>query len=522
MMSLLAITLVLTTLALPSIFSPTPSAENQNHGEQVIVQGGHRAVLIEYVDGTGEGNTKVSISPPTTSGTAAKDKLSPEAASVATVAEEAKDQLKDALTPEDGHIPDPRELICDAFGNCKRKIAGAFFSGKEKAAETVYEVEEEAKEFVGGAVDKTKEMVCKVGGGGEKIGDKAKHVTQAFAEKSKRKWEDMSADLGSAREKAAGEAKDAEEMAEDEAKKVDDSGDKIGEKVKHASEVFVEKLKRAGEDISKDLKSARDRDQDAGKVKKAEEMVEKSTKKVEEKGEKGKEELSAVARRGKVAFCDALSYALSPESLTDEVHLLGFSTAYGLSVWVTFVMSYVLAAVLPRQQFAVVQSKIFPAYFKVMAFSVGVSLLGHLMGWRREGFSRMAEMLQGFNLLACLLFVLANLLFLEPRASKVTFEKMKLEKEEERGRRDRFTQQKRVVDALATETAAPVAATTTATPAAHAQPTREQEEAESKMDKLGYRMKKLNSYSSLLNIMNLMGLSWHLVYLSQRLHVTHQ
>ncbi|GAB2220861.1 hypothetical protein Drorol1_Dr00008542 [Drosera rotundifolia] len=50
------------------------------------------------------------------------------------------------------------------------------------------------------------------------------------------------------------------------------------------------------------------------------------------------------------------------------IQLFGMAVGYGISVWVTFVMSHVLARVLPRQQFAIVQSKLYPVYFKAMGF----------------------------------------------------------------------------------------------------------------------------------------------------------
>ncbi|GAB2239321.1 hypothetical protein Droror1_Dr00025234 [Drosera rotundifolia] len=50
------------------------------------------------------------------------------------------------------------------------------------------------------------------------------------------------------------------------------------------------------------------------------------------------------------------------------IQLFRMAMGYGISVWVTFVMSHVLAGVLPRQQFAIVQSKLYPVYFKAMGF----------------------------------------------------------------------------------------------------------------------------------------------------------
>ncbi|KAK5771476.1 hypothetical protein PVK06_047680 [Gossypium arboreum] len=51
------------------------------------------------------------------------------------------------------------------------------------------------------------------------------------------------------------------------------------------------------------------------------------------------------------------------------VKLLGLAIANGMSVWVTFISNYILAGQLPRQQFRVVQSKIYPVYFRAMPYS---------------------------------------------------------------------------------------------------------------------------------------------------------
>jgi hypothetical protein len=101
------------------------------------------------------------------------------------------------------------------------------------------------------------------------------------------------------------------------------------------------------------------------------------------------------------------------------VNLLGFATAYGMCMWVTFISSYVLAAVMPRQQLGIVQSKIYPVYFRAMACSIAMALLGLVLGNGRRMFSSTVAMLQGCNLLASLLMVFLNALYLEPRATKV-------------------------------------------------------------------------------------------------------
>lgn len=100
-------------------------------------------------------------------------------------------------------------------------------------------------------------------------------------------------------------------------------------------------------------------------------------------------------------------------------NLIGLAIAYGMSVWVTFISSYVLARALPRQQFAMAQSKIYPVYFKAMAYSIGTAFLGHLLSQTQRLHSKATQQFLGFNLLFSLVMVLVNLLYLEPSATKV-------------------------------------------------------------------------------------------------------
>lgn len=115
------------------------------------------------------------------------------------------------------------------------------------------------------------------------------------------------------------------------------------------------------------------------------------------------------------------STALGPldSSVMGVANLLGFATAYGMCVWITFISSYVLSKAMPRQQFVVVQSKIYPVYFRAMAYTVGIALLGHVLGHRNTLFTSKPQMLQAYNLLASLLTIFFNSLYLEPRATKV-------------------------------------------------------------------------------------------------------
>lgn len=119
---------------------------------------------------------------------------------------------------------------------------------------------------------------------------------------------------------------------------------------------------------------------------------------------------------------DVVNYMLSTDaigSLMCVIHILGFATAYGVCVWVTFFSSFVLAGALPNQQFGIVQSKIYPFYFKTMASCVGLALLGHALSQGEKVLLGKPDLFQGHALLATLLIILINLLYLEPRATKV-------------------------------------------------------------------------------------------------------
>lgn len=100
------------------------------------------------------------------------------------------------------------------------------------------------------------------------------------------------------------------------------------------------------------------------------------------------------------------------------------------------------------------------------------------------------------------------------------FERMKLEKEEGRGRevitaeRSRTEEHQHTADPKESTTTAGTATTAAASPARGV----EQDAFRSKIIKLNEKLKKLNSYSSILNILNLMSLTWHLVYLAEHGH----
>ncbi|GMP79080.1 hypothetical protein CsSME_00034756 [Camellia sinensis var. sinensis] len=103
---------------------------------------------------------------------------------------------------------------------------------------------------------------------------------------------------------------------------------------------------------------------------------------------------------------------------------------------------------------------------------------------------------------------------------KVMIERMKIKKEEGRVSLNTDTSSKaadRVVEPTATP--APGADITSTPPSMTRMPERaEQEVVRSPVVVLNARLKKLNTYSSFLNVLTPMVLSWHLVYLGQLLY----
>ncbi|KAL7176612.1 hypothetical protein ACSBR2_030034 [Camellia fascicularis] len=491
MMNALALCLVLISL----VTAPTPSPVKENNPtkkEDVIVKEGHRVVVVEF--DKQDGNTKVSISP-------------------------HESQYQPHLS--ESHGQSPRELVCNALGNCKHKVATALGKTKVMVSDKAHDVEEQAAETVSDALGKAKEAVSHKT---SQISDKAGEVEEAAKEavgevsgKAKEAVSDKTRRVeGGVKEmaaKAKGGAQNVFESAKEQAKEKAQQGSEMAEQATETVKSGAKRLKEEGErELNEILQQAHEVGE---KAEQAKEMVKTGAKKVKKGGEK---EMNNILRRGGEVSHDVLIYL---QSMMSVVHLLGFATAYGMCMWVTFLSSYVLAGALPRQQFGVVQSKIYPVYFRAMAYSILVALLGHLLGKRKRLllFS-VAEMFVVYHLVASLVMILVNLLYLEPRATKVMIERMKIEKEEGRVSSNTNTSSKAANSVVApTATPAPGADITSTPPSMTRMAERaDQEVVKSRVVVLNARLKKLNTYSSFLNVLTLMVLSWHLVYLGQLLY----
>lgn len=443
-MNVFAISLVLTALVTAGVFSPNPEKK-----DDVIVKEGHRVVVVEY-EPNDHGQTKVSISPPETEHKAKAEHVSV-SDKISAKAEGVEEKIGGF------HGLNARELVCDAYGKCKHKIASALEGTKESVSEKMHEIQEDAKE------------------GFEKVTGKAHEAT--------------------------------EKAKETVGKKVDE--------VKQGAKETAEKVKIKAVDTTNTLKRHL--------LKNASEDLDLIEEKVKEDAESLKVEGIRDYNVGRRFFSDVSAYIFSAESfrsLMGIFHLMGFALSYGVSFWMTFVSSNVMARALPKQQFAMAQSKIYPAYFKTVCYGIASAFLGHMWSQNPPYYANIGETIQGLIFVLILSATLFNCFYLEPRASKAMRERIKLEKEEGKGR-DVFDVEPSTssVDAFKDPTGVDIGKTTTHEPLENQRELSQQTaKLKPEVERLSLRLKKLNVISSVLNIFTLMGLSYHLVYLSQLLH----
>ena len=397
MMNGVALLLILTSLVGGSFWSPTPHENDPN--PNVVIREGHQSVVVEYDQQGKDGNTKVSISP------------------------HEADNSKEEETST--HKFGPRELVCDAFGKCKHKIANVLGKVGDKTKEEVLKGVDKAKEVISEGSGKLKDgienikesdVVKKPTRTIESIGkntemkevmDEGKSKLKDVYEKAKevdavdtpkRVAEDvernMSKAMGFVQRVVKGGASKLKEEGKENANRLGEMAEKVVDGAKDGGHRMKETAKRAGGSASDSLKEG------AHMVR---EMAEKTTIKTQR----------SIRERLK----DMLVYSGGMNSLIGLVHLLGFSMAFGMSMWVTFASSYILGDALPRQQFGMLQSRVYPVYFKVQACSIAVAFLAHLYG-RRYLLNRW-EVINVTNIVIAVLLSLVNLLYLEPRATQV-------------------------------------------------------------------------------------------------------
>lgn len=294
MKKLLALFLVLCALSTVSHCSESE--------DDVIVKDGHRVVVVEY-DGDGKtSSTRVFFSPPGIGREGVEEKRNDEREVFRNVKKKVIETASSLpvvgqVEEEREHHASPGELICDAIGKCKHKMASVLGRVNETIARAARNVEETVAHEVAGRDHEGSERVTKK------------------AQKAQNVWE--------------------------------------------KSKITV---RRVG---------------------------------------------------------TAVSEALKLTKVGSVVSLIGVAAAYGMCVWVTIVSRYVLTSVLGRQRCDLVQSKVYPVYFKAISVGILVGLLGHVISRRRKVFTDAVEMWQAVNFLCSILMVEANASFVESRAIKV-------------------------------------------------------------------------------------------------------
>ncbi|KAK3144736.1 hypothetical protein QOZ80_4AG0317130 [Eleusine coracana subsp. coracana] len=520
MMNLVGVGLVLSTLAAAGVWSPAPPPpqaptvqKQPQHGSDHVVREGRRVVIVEYereVDGSLTEKRVLASHP-----------IDDEGADGARVLDEARGVVSEAA--DERLVSDAKEGggVMGAVKRCKDRICGAGRKAEEVAKHAAWSVEHGAEDARDSAENKAFDAAQR----GKETVENAKDK----ASRGKETVKGATGKVSEAAEKAKEKVSDLEHGAAQAAKNAKDKVSEAARNVKHGAEDTVRGARNKAQDAaSRAEEYAHDAAEDAERAVKA-------------KAGEVRRNLTDIARRARDVAADAAAYVLhlggptveAARTATAVMHLLGLATAFGASLWVTFLSSYVLAAALPRHQLGVVQSKMYPVYFRAVAYGVGLALAAHLLGAEK---SSIASRAQSVNLLAALGLVLANMMILEPKATKVMFERTKVEKEEGRGQDMADIVDPPAVTVSTTATYAAAAARaeaaaartptdaatakTMATPAtAKATPATkgDAEMSKSRVLALNKQLKTLNSYSSLCNVLSLMALTWHLVHLARRL-----
>ncbi|MCO5568644.1 hypothetical protein L7F22_022343 [Adiantum nelumboides] len=180
---------------------------------------------------------------------------------------------------------------------------------------------------------------------------------------------------------------------------------------------------------------------------------------------------------------ERLSAILRPFLRT--IYLATFSAIYGIALWITFLSGHLLSRTLPRQQLGVVQSKLFPVYLRMITACVALCGLTHALLHPWQSADR-SEHWQYVNFGLCTGLALLNMLVVEPKATKMMFEKLRVEKEEGRGQSGEEVSDDIVKQRIAN---------------------------------IDTKFRGLHQMASYLNLGIVAGLSWHLWYLANRLVV---
>jgi Domain of unknown function (DUF4149)/Late embryogenesis abundant protein len=415
MMNLLALALVVSTLTAAGVLTPPVNPSHQKLVSDQVLRECHRIIVLEHErqfpadTGTGVsngegGDTVKELSEPAKDKVCdafgvCRDKLSGAASGVEHAIGGAKDKLsglfphgKDKLSDAQESMKGAKEKVEDAKDAAENKL----FQVKEATKDKASEAKDAATSKLSEASDATKDKLSQ-----------AKEVTKDKLSQAGEKVVDMTID---AKESAENKLSQAKGGIED---KVSEAKGKIGDKLANAENTIVQAKEKPRERLSEMGEEVKD------KASHLKEEVKEKKMKAGDIADETVQNLTDIVRRARDVAYDMASYVSSPRTshvVWAVIQLLGFVTAYGTCVWVTFISSHVLASALPRQQFGMVQSKVYPAYFRAIAYGILVAFLAQSFG---RGKANMAEKFQAYNLLGALCMVVVNMFFLEPIGTKV-------------------------------------------------------------------------------------------------------
>lgn len=112
-----------------------------------------------------------------------------------------------------------------------------------------------------------------------------------------------------------------------------------------------------------------------------------------------------------------------------SIHLFSFACFYGCSMWVTFVAGLVMFKSLPRHTFGKLQAKLFPKYFQYSILWVGICLgLECFLLHEVDANHLLLPETQRYNLCFIMIILLMNLFALEPKTTKIMFQRHVVER----------------------------------------------------------------------------------------------
>lgn len=123
-----------------------------------------------------------------------------------------------------------------------------------------------------------------------------------------------------------------------------------------------------------------------------------------------------------ITLVAARSSAYLPSTVLAFVHIITFATWFGTLAWTTFVFGIVAFKNLPRQTFGKLQSKLFPKYFTLS--SIAPAILLATLHYLSSGTPPVKEV---YLLATALGSSVINMLYTEPEATKIMFQRYELE-----------------------------------------------------------------------------------------------